>query len=581
LFYSSSRKDLTVKLAVINSRLWILDPSRDLALFILTPMWIVALMWMAMARFDVTVFGVVVLALGGIGHHLPGFIRAYTDPVLFRRFRTRFILAPVFFITVCLVLSGMQLHSLKLVVVLWGAWHGAMQINGFLRIYDAKVGSISPATAWLDWTMCLVWFAGVFLHSPMRLVGVLSNFYTAGGPSINPEMFQLFRHAWDVLIVCVTLAFFINTWRQSRAGQPPSPVKFLLMASGIGFWWFAMTRVEDLLVALVIWEVFHDVQYNALVWIYNQRRVSQGMTASRLEKFLFRPGVSRLAFYTLLVLLYGSFGIATDYANVQVSDALQTGAGSALLRFLTGFFIASALLHFYFDGFIWQVREGEFRRGLGIKQKNGKAIDATSVNRYGLGWLASGSKWAFFIIPVVFLSASEYNGNGMPRLNQYENMTRIVPESSQANFTLAMMETSSEDYEAAAKHFERAIEMRPDFAHAHAMLGDIYSRAEKYALALDHYLKAAALDPTDYEVQGRLGMVLLTQGQVVEAIPHLQAAADRAPDDANVVHLLGTALIDSGKVTEGVPYLYRAALLDPQYEEEYAHALANVEQAKE
>ena len=71
-----------------------------------------------------------------------------------------------------------------------------------------------------------------------------------------------------------------------------------------------------------------------------------------------------------------------------------------------------------------------------------------------------------------------------------------------------------------------------------------------------------------------------TFGQVVEAIPHLQAASDRAPDNANVAHLLGTALIDNGRVTEGVPYLYRAALLDPQYEDEYEHALANLEQAE-
>ena len=569
-----------MKLALTNSRLWILDPWSDLVLFIMTPLWIVALMWMAQARFDVTVFGAIVLAIGGIGHHLPGFIRAYTDPLLFRRFRTRFILAPVFLIAVCLVLSGLHLHSLKLIVVLWGAWHGAMQINGFLRIYDAKVGSISPATAWLDWTMCLVWFAGVFLHSPMRLVGIFSNFYSAGGPLIAPEMFHLFRQTWDVLVVCVTLAFLINVWLQTRAGQAPSPVKFLMMASGIGFWWFAMIKVDDLLVALVIWEVFHDVQYNALVWIYNQRRVSQGMTASPLEKFLFQPGISRFAFYALLVMLYGAFGVATDYANVQVPDALQAGAGSALLRLGTGLFIASALLHFYFDGFIWKVREGEFRRGLGIRQKNAKAIDASSSSNRWPGWLASGWKWAFFIVPAVFLGASEYAGNGLSLRNQYQNMTQIVPESSQAHFMLAMMETSSEDYEAAREHFERAIAIRPDFEHAHAMLGDVYSHAEKYTLALDHYLKAATLNPTDYEVQGHLGTLLITQGQVVEAIPHLQAAADHLPDDALLAYLLGTALIDTHRLTEGLPYLFRAAQLDPQYEEEYQSALVNLGQVQ-
>ena len=35
-----------------------------------------------------------VAAFASIGHHLPGFLRAYGDRELFRRFRWRFLLAP-------------------------------------------------------------------------------------------------------------------------------------------------------------------------------------------------------------------------------------------------------------------------------------------------------------------------------------------------------------------------------------------------------------------------------------------------------------------------------------------------------
>jgi hypothetical protein len=108
---------------------------------------------LAKSHFDPNGFGAVILAVGGTGHHLPGFIRAYTDPVLFRRFRMRFILAPLFLVAVYALFYSLHLDSLKLILVFWGMWHGAMQVNGFLRIYDAKVGSFSPATAWLDWAM--------------------------------------------------------------------------------------------------------------------------------------------------------------------------------------------------------------------------------------------------------------------------------------------------------------------------------------------------------------------------------------------------------------------------------------------
>src|SRR4029077_17022521 len=125
------------------------------------------------------------LAVGAAGHHLPGFIRAYTDPVLFRRFRTRFILAPLFLLAVTVAFSLLHLESLKLILVFWGTWHGAMQVNGFLRIYDSKAASFSRATAWLDRAMCIVWFGGGLLYSS-RLIVALTYFFKAGGNPISP-----------------------------------------------------------------------------------------------------------------------------------------------------------------------------------------------------------------------------------------------------------------------------------------------------------------------------------------------------------------------------------------------------------
>ena len=531
----------TLNLKRLDSRLWLLGPWRDLALFVLTPLWIIPLMWIAKARFDVNSFGMAVLVLGGVGHHLPGFIRAYTDPVLFRRFRTRFILAPVFLIAVCVIFSVFHLQSLKLILLLWGAWHGAMQVNGFLRIYDAKAGSISPVTAWLDWAMCLFWFGGGMLHSSTRLIAVFSYFYNAGGPEIPPEAFILFRHAWDVFTVAITLAFGIHAWRQTRRGQAPSPVKFLLMASSFGFWWFAMVKVDNLLVGLVLFEIFHDVQYNTLVWIYNRRRVSQGMTASAVERFLFQPNAWRFGFYALLVLGYGALGMVTDYASVQAPNALQVGTAGTL-HFWTGIFIVSALLHFYFDGFIWQVREKEFRQGLGLG-KGGVASAQTSVSPDFLKGLASNWKWAFFIIPVAFLGVSELRGKAMPVADQFQNMARIIPESWQVNFALGLMERSNGDYAGAIEHCERAVAINPDFEAAHAMVGDIYFHLGNQEQALDHYAKAVSLDSTDYETQDHMGTLLLTQGRVIEAIPHLQVAATYQPNDTNLASLLKAALM--------------------------------------
>src|SRR5215471_3335017 len=91
-----------------TASLWILNPWQDLAFFVLSPLWIIPLLWLAKSRYDPNGFGAMMLAVGAAGHHLPGFIRAYTDPVLFRRFRTRFILAPLFLLAVTLAFSALH-----------------------------------------------------------------------------------------------------------------------------------------------------------------------------------------------------------------------------------------------------------------------------------------------------------------------------------------------------------------------------------------------------------------------------------------------------------------------------------------
>jgi Flp pilus assembly protein TadD len=546
------------------SRLWILDPWRDLAFFVLAPLWILPLVWWAQGNFGIASFGAIALALGGVGHHLPGFIRAYTDPLLFRRYRTRFILAPLFLLATFAAFSLLELHGLQVIIVLWGAWHGAMQVNGFLRIYDAKAGSFSAATARLDWAMCLAWFGAGLLHSSSRVTAIFMYFYGAGGPPVAPEYFGAFRLAWDVLTAGVTIAFVINAWRQARAGTPASPVKFLLMASTFAFWWFAMVRVYDPILGLLLFEVFHDIQYNTLVWVYNRGRVDQRMTASRVEAFLFRPGAFRVGLYAALVLGYGVLGVLTDYSTALVPGILRATAGS--VNFWTGLFTVSAFLHFYFDGFIWQVRERELRQGLGIgERKDGRAPSPPVPSRAASAWRPpAGWKWAFFVVPAVALAALEMRNRPMPLLGQYRNIVGILPDSWSLHYLIAGLERSGRDYGRAAEHYERALAINPDFQPAHAELGDIYFHAGRADMALPHYARAAELDSLDYTARDHLATVLLMSNRVAEALPHLLFAVKHAPGDTNLIYLTGAALMHERRPAEAAAYLYRTLELDPR-----------------
>ena len=73
---------------------WIISPLADVTLLVATPLAIVPLVYLAARYFTPETIFLFVAAFASIGHHLPGFTRAYGDRELFRRFRWRFLLAP-------------------------------------------------------------------------------------------------------------------------------------------------------------------------------------------------------------------------------------------------------------------------------------------------------------------------------------------------------------------------------------------------------------------------------------------------------------------------------------------------------
>src|SRR6185295_12723850 len=254
---------------------WILGPWKDLVLFIGTPLLIIPLVAIAQLRFSAEAIGLVGV-MGARGHHLPGMLRAYGDRELFQRYRVRFIVAPVFLLIVCAMFATRVPDTLLVVLLLWGLWHGLAQVYGFMRIYDGKLGARSTWRARLDMAMCIAWFVGGLLHSPDKVADVLSQFYVVGGPVISSAMVDAFRGTWDVLTALVTAGFLVYTVDRWRHGEPCSKLKLLVMATSFSFWWYAMVYLKEIILGVAVFEIFHDVQYLAIVWVYNRTRVDKG-----------------------------------------------------------------------------------------------------------------------------------------------------------------------------------------------------------------------------------------------------------------------------------------------------------------
>src|SRR5438876_2395413 len=382
--------------AAPKKTLWILNRWRDLILYVGTPLLLVPMFVLAQARWSAQDIYVFVAAFGAMGHHLPGMIRAYGDRALFERFRWRFIFAPIFLLGVCIAFYWWDLKGIILVVFFWGVWHGMMQTYGFCRIYDAKVGSFAALTRRLDFAACAIWFAAAVLLSSQRMADTLETYYASGGPFIPS---WLLHNAQQVMLagaIAVSVLFLFNFSRMWAEGKRPNPVKLALLITSISFWWYCNNAVTNILAAIALFEVFHDVQYLSLVWIYNRSRVEKDSSIGGFMRFVFRRSGSLLGLYIGLVFAYGSLAYFNSRIEVET-----------IKRVLTGVVAASGLLHFYYDGFIWKVRERSTRESLGL------AGGSTSVSSNDLlpGWLLHGLKWVgVFVLPLAALWIGQTHG---------------------------------------------------------------------------------------------------------------------------------------------------------------------------
>jgi tetratricopeptide (TPR) repeat protein len=550
-------------------------------LFVATPALIVPAFVAARSRWTTEEIALFVFAFGQLGHNLPGMIRAYGDRMLFRQHKMRFIVAPLALLAVSFLFIHWQHKGLILVSALWGIWHALMQTYGMLRIYDAKSKSFAKMTQRLDLAMCVCWFALAVLWSPGRLVMLLDLFFRSGGRLAAASVVGPLTLAANAATIVVTVLFVVHLCRSWWGGSAPSPVKLLLMATSFGFYWYTSVSVSNILLGLAMFEVFHDVQYLAIVWIFNCNRAESGSDSGRFTTFLFRRSGALAGLYLGLIFAYGSLYY------------LEEGASPGRIKeLLTALLATSGLLHYYYDGFIWKLREKSTRKSLRLAGPGAEPPARARVPQ----WAKHSAKWAAFATPACWFFVAESRGVA-PEIQRLTALRDAVPASATVHLDLGVAYQLQGDLDAAAAHYRKAIELDQECTNAYNNLGlllikqdqmdagiDCYqqslridpNKAETYnnlgnaladlgnvASALSCFRKALEIDPKYVQVHNNLALTLAQLGQCEEAEKHLRRAMEIAPDDSATHYNLGTVLVRQKKFPLAAHHFHAVLRIDP------------------
>jgi Flp pilus assembly protein TadD len=533
--------------------LWILDRWRDLLFFVGTPVLLIPLFTVAQRRWSAQDIYLFVAAFGAMGHHLPGMIRAYGDRALFERFKTRFIVAPLALLVVCIWSSLYNVQAVQLVAMAWGIWHGMMQTYGFGRIYDAKASAGAAGRARSDLMLCFAWFLAAVLLSPMRFRTLLDLYYESGGPVLPVALISAFRAGVVLALGVITILFVWRQWNDWRHHGWMSPVKLGLLASSIAFWWYCNNGVQNILVGIALFEVFHDVQYLSIVWIYNRTRVERDSTIRGFMRFVFRRSGALIGVYVGLVLAYGSLGL-------MASSSL---AVDWTRHILLGVVTASALLHFYYDGFIWKVREKQTRSMLGI---DGAGVSGPTGRRLP-GWAGHSLRWAALVVPFAALCGAQLTGRVVPPLERLGKIAEVLPQDAQAQLNYGKALHDAGRVQEALVRYENAIARRPGSAETEFYLGLALSDLEELDRSIEHYQRALSLDPKNAKAECNIAGILVSKRMYDEARGRYEHSLQLDPTLFLAHKELADLLCHKGEYDAAIGHYNEALRLRPNFPE--------------
>ena len=519
---------------------WLLGPARDMLLFIGAPLLVIAVFLPLRAYFSSRQIAILLLAFFTFGHHLPGFLRAYGDHELFSRYKWRFLIAPPLLFATAYWFNAEQLHGLLVFVSLWDIWHVLMQHYGFMRIYDSKAGAVSAAGSWMDWGLSISWYVTLIAVSPHYAYSLLSRAYQAGFPIVSASAMQGLRTVLLTVSAVLTLAYVgyhLNEWRNDR---PVSWRKLLMLGIFLGATYYLYVFLDDFLVGFTVWSAFHCIQYYGIVWIYNHNRVRKNGPVAAFVRFLFRPGAALVGLYACLILAYG----AINYFTSAVSN-LQ------LQKLLIAFVVTSNALHYYYDGFIWKVRDKATRADLDISDAGSAPAKARAwaglvfqrMSPANKGWVQ-----AVYLTCALLLLANLERERPNEPLAAARSLAEIAPELGEPHYNLGLELWRAGRLEEAERSFEEAAERMPESSKVFNNWGGVLYDAGRFDEAVAKYQQALALRRPDDEDALRSSSPLMPGEAASDAArpglvyTNLGQAFARRGDDEEAVQAYAKAL---------------------------------------
>jgi hypothetical protein len=313
-----------------------------------------------------------------IPHHFATWLRTYGFSDELQRWKDRLFIGPL--IIFSLTILGLMWSPLTIfmLVTLWDHQHSLMQQHGFARIYDFKARTGAPSAGRFDLALNWILYGNMFLTSPYWTQIWVYELFQWKLPISADAVRVIHSISWTITILFLVLYIGHLVW-SVKNGYRLNPIKFLFLGVSYFLWYFIAWQATSLLLYMIAHRIMHGVQYDVIVYSYIRRKVSRLGDVRKLMAKIARPGNVKvfilfgLIYAVVFSLLVGKeldeFGFGLINFDIPFDSLAELGFGSVIdmsgyQLFATTMINAVAVVHYYFDSFIWKVRDTNTQSGL-------------------------------------------------------------------------------------------------------------------------------------------------------------------------------------------------------------------------
>lgn len=307
-----------------------------------------------------------------VPHHFGTWCRTYGLSEDWRRFQVRVIVGPILIISAIVFGFTYAPLTIFIITLLWDHQHSCMQQYGLGRIYDYKAKSGGPHSARLDFWLMIALYVNHLITTPLWTEIWVQQLFTWRLPVSS--QFVLIVQAISYAVTGGVVAWYaVGVLDALKKGHRLNPMKYLFLASSFGLWYFCAWQTDSLLVYGIAHKIMHGVQYLVFVYWFLERKQtvthSKPWMLPRLNVVYFvLAGISYAFIFQLLLLKPFSeffFGLPQLSNPPPPLPADQIPPLHVGYELYAGTIVsAAALIHYYFDSFIWKIRDERNQQGL-------------------------------------------------------------------------------------------------------------------------------------------------------------------------------------------------------------------------